>query len=306
MLHDPSVIMLGEDIGKMGGPFGSSIGLLDEFGPERIIETPISEEGFVGMAVGAAIRGLRPVVELMYNDFISVCLDPVMNQAAKIRYMTGGQVTVPLVLRAPMGVGRGAAQHSQCMESLFAHIPGLKLICPGTATDAKGLLKAAIREDDPVIFLEHKGLYSKKEDVPEEEYVIPIGEADVKQEGSDVTVVTWSRQVHFAIEAAQTLASEDGLSVEVLDLRTLVPLDWDAIEKSVRKTHRVVVLEEGVKRCGMAAEIAASIGDELFDELDAPVVRVAGMNTSIPFSPTLEPAVYPHPPEIVAAIRRMI
>ncbi len=306
MVRDPNVVVMGEDMAEMGSVFGITQGFLEEFGPLRVIDTPISESGFSGMAVGMAMRGLRPVVEWMYNDFITCCLDPVMNQAAKLRYMTGGQLTLPIVFRAPMGAGRrNAGQHSQCLEALFMHIPGLKLVCPSTAADAKGLLKAAIRDDDPVIFLEHKLLYAKKEDVPEGEYLIELGKADVKRPGRDLTIITWSRQVYFALEAADKLAAL-GLEVEVLDLRSLVPLDFEAIRESVGKTHNVMVVEEGVKRGGVGAELAAQIMDELFDELDSPVGRVAGANVVSPFSPPLEDAVFPQVDDIVSAVKRQL
>lgn len=306
MLRDENVIMMGEDLGKMGSPFGITLGFLDEFGQNRVIETPISESGFTGMAVGAALRGIRPVVELMYVDFIGVAMDPVMNQAAKMRYMTGGQVNVPMVIRAPMGAGRrNAGQHSQCLETLFTHIPGLKVVCPSTAADAKGLIKSAIRDNDPVIFLEHKLLYATKSEVPEEEYVIPLGKADVKREGKDVTIITWSRQVFFALDAAKELENE-GIDVEVLDLRSLVPLDWDAIKESVSKTHNVVIVQEGVKRSGFAGEISAQIMEELFDELDSPVERVAGLNIVPPFAPTLEDVSFPHVNDIVKAVKKVL
>lgn len=302
MALDKNVIMLGEDIGELGGPFGSSKGLLEKYNENRIIQTPISEWGFTGIAVGAAIRGKRPIVELMYNDFISVCLDPIMNQAAKMHYMTGGQAKVPLVLRAPTGSGRrGAAQHSQNMEALFAHIPGLKVVCPSSPQDAKGLLKSSIRDDDPVIFLEHKVLYPIKGNVDDSIDTIPLGYADCKLEGTDVSIITWSRQVNFALQAAEKLA-ESGIHAEVIDLRTLVPLDWEAICKTVSKTHHVVIVEEDVRRCGFGAEIAAQIGEELFDELDAPIVRVASLNTSVPFSAVLEDEVFPNPERIVTKV----
>lgn len=252
------------------------------------------------------MRGVRPVVELMYNDFAPVAGDAILNQAAKMRYMTGGQATVPLVIRAPMGAGRrNAGQHSQCLENLFCHTPGLKVIAPSTAEEGKGLLKSAIRDDDPVIFLEHKLLYAKKEEIPEGEYTIPIGKAAVKREGTDVTVITWSRQVNFALEAAKTLESE-GIQAEVLDLRTLVPLDWEAIVESVSKTHRVVVVSEEVKRGSYAGEISAQIGEELFDELDAPVERVCGLNITSPFSPALEDLNFPHAEQIAAAVKKTL
>jgi acetoin:2,6-dichlorophenolindophenol oxidoreductase subunit beta len=306
MVRDENVIVIGEDLGVMGSPFGVTQGFLDEFGPDRVIETPICESGFTGMAVGAAMRGIRPVVELMYVDFIGVAMDPVLNQAAKLRYMTGGQVSIPMVIRAPMGAGRrNAGQHSQCLESFFTHIPGLKLVCPSTPADAKGLLKAAIRDEDPVIFLEHKLLYALKGEMPEEEHIIPLGTAEVKREGKDVTIITWSRQVLFALEAAAELAKE-GVDVEVIDLRTLVPLDWESIKKSVGKTHNVVIVQEGYKRSGYAGEIAAQIMAELFDELDSPVERVAGLNTVAPFSPPLEDAFFPNASDIVQAVKKAV
>ena len=299
MLRDENVIVLGEDIGELGGPFGSCI-LLDKYGPDRIIATPISEWGFTGIGVGAAMRGKRPIVELMYNDFISVCLDPVMNQAAKLHYMTGGQVKIPMVIRAPMGTGRrGAAQHSQNMEALFAHIPGLKLVCPSTPADAKGLLMTAIRDDDPVVFLEHKLLYPQKVEMPDDVAPIPLGSANIRREGSDLTILTWARQVNFSLEAAEKLAA-DGVSAEVVDLRSLVPLDWDTIRDSVSKTHRVLIAEEDVKRCGFGAELSAQIMEELFDQLDAPVRRVAALNSSVPFCAELEDEIYPNPERIAA------
>ena len=306
MLRDPKVIIMGEDMGKMGNVFGITVGFQEEFGENRVIDTPISESGFCGMAVGAAMRGIRPVVELMYDDFITVAADPILNQAAKMRYMTGGQATVPMVLRLPMGAGRrNAGQHSQCLENMFCHTPGLKVIAPSTAEDAKGLLKSAIRDDDPVICMEHKLLYAKKEQIPEGEYTIPLGVADVKREVSDITIITWSREVYFALEAAEKLAAE-GIQAEVLDLRTLVPLDWDAIVASVSKTHNVIVVSEEVKRGSYAAEISAQIAEELFDELDAPVERVCGLNIVSPFSPTLEDENFPHPENIVAAVKKVL
>lgn len=306
MARDERVIILGEDMGKMGNVFGITVGFQQEFGEHRVYDTPISESGFCGMSVGAAMRGLRPVVELMYDDFIMVAADPIMNQAAKMRYMTGGQATVPMVLRLPMGAGRrNAGQHSQCLENVFCHTPGLKVVAPSTAEDAKGLLKSAVRDDDPVIFMEHKLLYAKKEDLPEGEYTIPLGVADVKKEGTDLTIITWSREVYFALEAAEELA-KDGINVEVLDLRTLVPLDWDAIVKSVSKTHNVIVVSEEVKRGSYAGEISAQIAEELFDELDAPVERVCGLNIVSPFSPTLEDENFPHPADIVKAVKKVL
>ncbi len=306
MVRDCSVIILGEDMGVMGSVFGLTKGFMDEFGARRVIDTPISEAGFTGMAVGAAMRGLRPIVELMYVDFAPICFDPIVNQAAKMRYMTGGQVKVPLVIRAPGGAGRrNAGQHSQSFEALFTHIPGLKVVAPSTPYDAKGLLKSAIREDDPVMFLEHKILYAQKGEVPEVEYVIPLGKADVKRSGKDVTIIAYSRQVMFALEAAKELATQ-GIDAEVVDLRTLVPLDWETIELSVKKTHKVVVVQEAVKRSGYAGEIATQIIENAFDYLDAPVKRVAGLNVVLPFSPALEDAAYPGVKDIIAGVKEVL
>ena len=306
MVRDDKVFIMGEDMAVMGNVFAITTGFLEEFGPIRVIDTPISEEGFCGMAVGAAMRGMRPVVELMYNDFATVAADPILNQAAKMRYMTGGQCNIPMVLRAPMGSGRrNAGQHSQSLENFFCHFPGLKVIAPCTAKDAKGLMKSAIRDDDPVISLEHKLLYAKKEEIPEEEYLIPLGKADVKREGKDITIITWSREVNFSLEAAKTLEAE-GIDVEVLDLRTLVPIDWEAIVASVSKTHNVIIVSEEVKRGSYAGEISAQIAEELFDELDAPVERVCGLNIVSPFSPVLEDQNFPHPADIVKAVKRVL
>lgn len=306
MLRDDKVFIMGEDMAVMGNVFAITKGFLEEFGPNRVIDTPISEEGFCGMAVGAAMRGMRPVVELMYDDFATVAADPLLNQAAKMRYMTGGQCSVPMVLRAPMGSGRrNAGQHSQSFENFFCHFPGLKVIAPCSAEDAKGMLKSAIRDDDPVICLEHKLLYAHKEEIPEGEYTIPLGQAKVKREGKDLTIISWSREVNFSLEAAETLAAE-GIDVEVLDLRSLVPLDWDAIKASVSKTHNVIVVSEEVKRGSYASELSAEISEELFDELDAPVERVCGLNIVSPFSPVLEDKNFPHPDDIYNAVKRVL
>lgn len=306
MTQDESVFILGEDMGVMGSVFGLTRGFMDEFGAHRVIDTPISEAGFIGMSVGAAMRGLRPVVELMYVDFAPVCFDGIVNQAAKLRYMTGGQVKIPMVIRAPGGAGRrNAGQHSQSLEALFTHIPGLKVVAPSTPYDAKGLLKTAIRDDDPIIFLEHKLLYARKGEVPEEEYTIPLGKADVKRTGKDVTIIAYSRQVLFALEAAEELAKQ-GIDAEVIDLRSLVPLDWETIEASIRKTHRVVVVQEAVKRSGFAGEIVAQIMENIFDELDAPAKRVAGLNVVPPFSPSLEDFIYPNAKDIVTGVKEVV
>ena len=309
MMHDDKMLIFGEDMTKEGNVYGLLQGFdyLNEFGPLRIFDTPISESGFTGMAVGMAMRGMHPVVEWMYNDFVTVCLDPVVNQAAKLRCMTGGQVALPIVFRAPMGMGgRNAAQHSQSLEALFTHIPGLKVVCPSTPKDAKGLLKSAIRDDDPVIYLEHKFLYETTGELPDGDFTIPLGEADIKRSGKDVTIITYSRQVHYALEAAEILAQEHNIDVEVLDLRTLVPLDWDAIKRSVEKTGRVITVEEGVRRGGIGAEICAQIGEELFHCLKAPVMRVASANVVTSFSPPLEDAIFPHPDTIVKAAQKIM
>ena len=306
MVRDDKVFIMGEDMAVMGNVFAITTGFLDEFGPNRVIDTPISEEGFCGMAVGAAMRGMRPVVERMDDDFATVAADPLLTHAAKMRYMTGGQASVPMVLRAPMGSGRrNAGQHSQSLENFFCHFPGLKVVAPCSAEDAKGLIKSAIRDDDPVIVLEHKLLYAKKEEIPEEEYLTPIGKAKVKREGKDLSIITWSREVNFSMEAAEKLAAE-GIDVEVLDLRTLVPIDWEAIKASVSKTHNVIVVSEEVKRGSYAGEISAQIAEELFDELDAPVERVCGLNIVSPFSPVLEDQNFPHPDDIVKAVKRVL
>lgn len=306
MLRDDSVILLGEDIGAMGGPWGTVKGLIDEFGPERVIVAPISESGFTGMAVGAAMRGLRPVTELMYVDVIGDALDAVMNQAAKLRFMAGGQVTIPLVIRCSTGTGSlTAGQHSQSLESLFIHIPGLKVVMPYDAYDAKGLMKSAIRDDDPVIFIEHQLLYSAKCEVPDEEYTIPLGQANIRRQGSDVTILSWSLPLKYCLEAAELLSAE-GIEAEIIDLRTLVPVDWDTIAGSVKKTRRVMTVEHGAKRGGVGAELSAQITEEFFSELESPVVRLAADNVVIPYSPVLEDTIYPRTEKICEAVRKML
>lgn len=306
MQRDRSVVIMGEDMGVLGSVFGLTKGFMDEFGPLRVLDTPISEGGFTAMAVGAALRGLRPVVEIMYVDFTPLCFDALANQAAKMRYMTGGQVCIPLVLRAPGGAGRrNAGQHSQSLEALFTHIPGLKVIAPATPDDMKGLLKTAIRDDDPVVCLEHKLLYATKGTVPDMEVLIPFGQAKIRRQGKDVSIIAYSRQVLFALEAAQELARE-GIDAEVIDLRTLVPLDLDTIVQSVRKTHRAVVVHEAVLRGGYGGEVAAQIMEHAFDELDAPVKRVAGLNVVAPFSPALEDYIYPNPRDIIAGVKELL
>lgn len=307
MRRDENVFLMGEDIGVYGGCFGVSKGMAEEFGAERIRETPISETAFVGAAVGAAMLGKRPIVELMFSDFIGVCMDQILNQAAKIHYMFGGKNNVPMVLRTPQGGGTGAAaQHCQTLEAMFAHIPGLKVAVPGNAYDAKGLLKTAIRDNNPVIFLESKLLYKSACEVPEEEYTVPFGSAAIRREGGDVTVVSWGRMVGLCTDAAETL-SADGISCEVIDLRTLVPLDIETVIASVKKTHRLVIVQEAVKTGGFGGEIAARICEsEAFSYLAAPVRRVAAADCPVPFSPPLEKACFPDAERIVQAVREII
>lgn len=306
MRRDPSVFLLGEDIGKkFGGTNKVTAGLSEEFGDDRVRNTPISESAIIGAAVGAAMTGMRPVPEIGFIDFVGVCMDQIMNQAAKLRYMTGGQVTMPLVIRTPGGAGRSsAAQHAQSLETLFCHIPGLLVIQPSSPRDVKGLLKSAIRDNNPVVFIEHKMLYNTKGEVPEEEYTIPIGSAEVKREGTDITVVATQRQVYFALDAAQELAQE-GISVEVVDPRTLVPLDRETILASVRKTGRLLVVHESVQRFGFGAEVAAVVGEHAFDYLDHPVRRLGARNTPVPFAPPLENYVIPDAARIAEVIRSM-
>jgi len=306
MRRDPRVLVIGEDIAEHGGAFQVTAGLLDEFGPERIRQTPISEIGIVGAGVGAALTGLRPVVELMYVDFAGLAMDQLVNQAAQNRFMFGGQARVPMVLRTQGGSGRGnAAQHSKSLEAWFAHVAGLKLVMPSTPADAKGLLTASIRDDNPVIFLEHKLLYRTKGSVPVGEHVVPLGTAEVKRAGTDLTIVTWSREVLFCLEAAEKL-SADGIEAEVIDLRTLVPLDTEAVLASVRKTHRALVVHEAIRRAGYGAEIAATIAEEAFDSLDAPPRRLAGLETPIPYAAHLEKTVIPQVEDIVRVAKELV
>ena len=305
MERDERVIVLGEDIAEHGGAFQVTAGLLDRFGPTRIRQTPISELGIVGAAVGAALTGLRPIVELMYVDFSGLAMDQLVNQAAQNRFMFGGQARVPMVMRTQGGSGRGnAAQHSKSLEAWFAHVAGLKVVMPATPADAKGLLTAAIRDDDPVIFIEHKLLYRTKGEVPTGEHVVPVGRADVKREGKDLSIVTWSREVLFALEAAKQLANE-GVEAEIVDLRSLVPLDKETVLASVRKTHRALVVHEAIKRGGYGAEIAATIAEEAFEDLDAPVKRITAPDTPVPFSPPLEKAFIPQVEDVAAGLREL-
>jgi acetoin:2,6-dichlorophenolindophenol oxidoreductase subunit beta len=305
MARDASVFVIGEDIEIHGGIFGQFIGLSEAF-PGRVIDTPISETAIVGAGLGAALTGMRPFVDLHYADFLATAMDEVANQAAKIRYMFGGQAKIPLVIWAPDGAGlSAAAHHSQSLEAWFVHTPGLKVICPCFPHDVKGLAKTAIRDDDPILFFMHKKIFTFKGPVPEGEYLVPLGKADCKREGKDATVITYSRMVLFALEAAEHLAKE-GISLEVLDLRTLWPLDWEAIARSVTKTSRVVVAHEACITGGVGAEVAARIQEELFDWLDAPVIRVGAHRVPLPFSPVLERFVVPGVSSIVEAVHRLL
>jgi pyruvate/2-oxoglutarate/acetoin dehydrogenase E1 component len=318
MRQDANVILLGEDVAggagvdhladdeAWGGALGVTKGLVQEFGRDRVLDTPITESGFIGAAVGAAATGLRPIAELMFVDFFGVCMDQIYNQGAKFRYMFGGKAHCPLVIRTTIGAGLNASgQHSGCHYSVFTHMPGIKTVAPSTPADAKGLLLAAIRDDDMVVVFEHKVLYGMKGEVPEGDDAIPLGVADIKRDGSDVTIVAISRMVHQALDAADQLAAE-GIHAEIVDPRSLSPLDTDAILASVAKTHRLVIVDEDNPLCSDAATIAAVVADEGFDSLDAPIKRVTAPHTPVPFSPPLEQAYIPSPERIVDAVRTII
>ena len=315
MRRDSRVFVMGEDIGKYGGIFGATQGLLDEFGAERVMDTPISETAFIGAAIGAAAEGLRPIVELMFVDFFGVCMDQIYNHLAKNTYMSGGHVRLPVTLITAYGAGYDdAAQHSQSLYSIFAHTPGLKVIVPSTPYDAKGLLIEAIRDDNPAIYFMHKGLMglgwmtmleASAGPVPEAEYTLPLGVADIKREGSDITIVTVGMMVHRSLEAAKTLA-DAGISAEVLDLRTLVPLDREAIISSVKKTHRLLVVDEDYRSYGMSGEVIATVAESALDYLDAPARRIAEPDVPIPYSRPLEQFVLPNADKIVTAVREMV
>ncbi|PWW32351.1 pyruvate dehydrogenase E1 component beta subunit [Cytobacillus oceanisediminis] len=303
---DENVYLLGEDVGIFGGAFGVTNGLVDQLGPERVVDTPISEIAITGLAVGSAVTGMRPILEIQFSDFVTCAVDQIVNQAAKLRYMFGGKAKVPMVIRLPGGSGLGfAAQHSQSLEAWMTHIPGLKVVQPSTPYDAKGLFKAALEDDNPVLFYEHKLLYGTKGEVPEESYTIPLGKADIKREGSDVTVVATSLMVHRALEAAEKLEQE-GISVEVIDPMTLVPLDVETIVSSVKKTGRALVVYEAVQRGGYGAEIASVITEsEAFDYLDAPVKRLGGKAVPIPYNPKLEKKAVPQVDDIIESIKSL-
>lgn len=316
MRRDPRVVVIGEDVAggaggtgvddAYGGVMGVTRGLVGAFGRERVIDTPITESAIMGMAAGAAVTGLRPVAELMFVDFIGVCFDQIYNQAAKFRYMFGGKAKTPLVIRAMFGAGFSAgAQHSQCLYSFFTHVPGLKVVIPSTPYDAKGLLIEAIRDDDPVIFLEHTKLYDIEGQVPDEAYTVPFGEASVLREGADVTIVALARMVHVALEAADRLAAS-GIHATVIDPRTTSPIDEDTILESVAETGRLVVVDEANPRCSVASEIAAFVADKGFDALKAPIRRVTAPHTPVPFAPVLEAAYIPNAERVEAAVRQLL
>jgi pyruvate dehydrogenase E1 component beta subunit len=318
MRRDPTVILMGEDVAggagvdtfdnedAWGGVLGVTKGLVQEFGRNRILDTPITEAGYVGAAVGAATTGLRPIAELMFVDFFGVCFDQIFDQGAKLRYMFGGKAKCPLVIRTMIGAGMGAAgQHSGCHYSVFTHMPGIKTVVPSTPADAKGLLAASIRDDDLVIFFENKILYSMKGEVPEGEYVIPLGKADIKRQGTDITIVAISRMVHQALAAAEELQAA-GISAEIVDPRTLSPLDEETILASIAKTHRLIVVDEDNPRCSAATDIAALVADKAFTELDAPIKLVTAPHTPVPFSPPLEQFYIPSPERIIATIQEIM
>jgi pyruvate dehydrogenase E1 component beta subunit len=306
MERDPDVFLMGEEVGVYQGAYKVSRGMLESFGERRVIDTPIAELGFAGLGVGAAMVGLRPVIEFMTWNFALLAIDQVVNSAAKMLYMSGGQIGIPIVFRGPGGAAlQLAAQHSQAFESWYAHIPGLKVVAPATPYDAKGLLKSSIRDDDPVVFLEGEMLYNMKGEVPDEEYVIPLGEADVKREGGDVTVICHSKTVSVALKAADRLQEEHGLSTEVLDLRSIRPLDVEAIMTSVRKTNRCVIVEEGWPFCVIGAQVVDEIQREAFDHLDAPVLRVTGADVPMPYNKQLERAAKPNPDKVIAAVKQV-
>jgi len=306
MRRDPTVFVMGEDVAEAGTPFKVLSGLVEEFGRERVVDTPISEPGFMGIAVGAALTGLRPIVDLMFGDFLFLVMDQLCNQAAKTHYMSGGKLNVPLVLRTNLGATRrSAAQHSQSLHALVAHIPGIKVAMPSSAYEAKGLMKTAIRDNNPVVIFEDKLMYQEKAQVPEEEYLIPFGTAGVLREGSDVTLIATSSMVQVASKAADILAAER-ISAEVIDPRTLVPLDEKTLLKSAQKTSRVIIVDEGHQSFGVTAEIASRINEKAFYHLDAPVQRMGAMDVPVPFSPVLEDLTVPNPDRVVARARALV
>ena len=304
MRENPNVVLFGEDVGAFGGCFGVSAGMLAEFGPERVRDTPISEGAIIGCAVCAAATGLRPIAELMFCDFLTVGMDQLVNQAAKMRYMFGGKISMPMVVRLPAGAGTGAAaQHSQSLEAWLTHVPGLKVVYPSCAQDALGLMLSAIDDDNPVMYFEQKVLLSMKSEVTSLE-PIPLGKGRIVREGGDLSIITYGRQVYDALEAAEKLAA-DGIGVEVIDLRSLYPLDKELIGESIAKTHKAIVITEEVKRGGFGGEISAIIGEEFFDYLDAPVIRIGALDTPVPFAPNLEQYYIPNAQDILVAAKKM-
>jgi pyruvate dehydrogenase E1 component beta subunit len=302
LTRDPNVVVLGEEVGQFHGAYKVTEGMLDRFGPKRIVDTPISEAGFIGMGIGASMLGVRPVIELMFWSFYSVAFDQILNNAANVRYMSGGQINCPIVIRGPANGGTNVgATHSHTPENVLANHPGIKVVVPATAHDAKGLLKSAIRDNDPVMFLENTVLYGEKGEVPEGEYLVPIGKADVKREGKDLTIVTYGRPVLLSLAAAEILQKEHGISAEVVDLRSIRPLDIDTVLASVRKTHRVLVVEEQKPFCGVGAQLAFMIQSEAFDELDAPIARLATVDAPSIYSPPVEVEQLPNTPRILKA-----
>ncbi len=305
MRRDPTVFIMGEDVAEAGTPFKVLSGLVEEFGPRRVIDTPISEAGFTGIGVGAAITGMRPVIDIMFGDFITLTMDQMVNQASKTHYMSGGKLKVPLVLRTTLGATRrSGAQHSQSLHAWLSHIPGLKVVLPSTPYDAKGLLKTAIRDDNPVVFFEDKMMFKTKGPVPEEDYTIPFGVADVKRSGEDITLVATSSMVYVALDAADLLAAEN-ISAEVVDPRTTFPLDKQTLIDSAKKTSRVIVIDEGYQRYGVTGEIASVIADGAFYHLDAPVKRMGAMDVPVPFSPVLEDLTVPTAASVAAAAKSL-
>ncbi|MCL4376874.1 MAG: alpha-ketoacid dehydrogenase subunit beta [Actinobacteria bacterium] len=305
MAKDTNIILLGEDVGLFGGAMAVTKGLHAKFGPKRVIDTPISESAIIGAALGLALTGLRPIAEIMFIDFIGTCMDQVFNQVAKTRFMLGGNIKVPLVIRTQGGAGKSyAAQHSQSLEAWFIHVPGIKVVMPSTPYDAKGLLKSAIRDDNPALFIEHKLLYNEKGQIPEEEYTAPLGKAEIKKPGDDITLVTYSRMVLNALEAADSL-KRDGIDVEVIDLRTLSPMDIETIINSVKKTNKLIIVGEDCKTGGVGAEISAQITEKIFDYLDSPIERIAAMDTPIPFNRNLEKIVIPQTDTVVKKIKKI-
>jgi pyruvate dehydrogenase E1 component beta subunit len=306
MRRDPNVFLMGEEVAEYNGAYKVSQGMLDEFGPQRVIDTPISELGFAGIGVGAAMVGLRPIIEFMTFNFSLVAIDQVVNSAAKILSMSGGQFNIPIVFRGPSGnAGQLGAQHSQCFENWYANCPGLKVVSPSTPYDAKGLLKTAIRDNDPVIFMESELMYSNKGEVPEQEYLIPIGKADIKRQGTDVTIISFGKMVHVALDACKALESE-GIQAEMIDLRSLRPIDYDTLVQSVKKTNRCVIVEESWPLAAIAGELTYMIQKRAFDYLDAPILRITGADVPLPYAPTLIEAYLPNVKKIVHAVKQVM